>query len=148
MSYLGIDVGTSGVKAYLIDRQGKALGEANAKAIEPVRPHPGWSEQQPSDWWAATLEAVDKLSKAHPEDMAKVRGIGLSGHMHGATLLDESNQVLRPAILWNDGRSAEECREMEAALPSLRQLAGNIAMPGFTAPKIAWVRKHEPQVFE
>lgn len=148
MSYLGIDVGTSGVKAYLIDRQGKALGEASAKAVEPVRPHPGWSEQQPSDWWSATLEAVDKLAKAHPEEVAKVRGIGLSGHMHGATLLDKNDQVLRPAILWNDGRSAEECREMEAALPALRQLAGNIAMPGFTAPKIAWVRKHEPQVYE
>ena len=71
MTYLGIDVGTSGVKAFLIDRAGKALGEANAKAVEPVRPHPGWSEQQPSDWWSATLEAVDKLSKAHPEELAK-----------------------------------------------------------------------------
>jgi xylulokinase len=148
MSYLGIDVGTSGVKAFLIDRSGKALGEASAKAVEPVRPHPGWSEQQPSDWWSATLEAVDKLSKAHPAEVAKVRGIGLSGHMHGATLLDSNDQVLRPAILWNDGRSFAECAEMEAALPTLRQLAGNIAMPGFTAPKIAWVRKHEPQVFE
>jgi len=148
MSYLGVDVGTSGVKAFLIDRQGRALGEASAKSIEPVRPHPGWSEQQPSDWWMATLEAIDKLSKAHPEEMAKVRGIGLSGHMHGAVLLDQANQVLRPAILWNDGRSAAECKEMEAALPSLRQLAGNIAMPGFTAPKIAWVRKHEPQIFD
>lgn len=148
MSYLGIDVGTSGVKAFLIDKSGKALGEASAKSVEPVRPHPGWSEQQPSDWWSATLEAVDKLSKAHPAEVAKVRGIGLSGHMHGATLLDKNDQVLRPAILWNDGRSFAECAEMEAALPTLRHLAGNIAMPGFTAPKIAWVRKHEPQVFE
>ncbi|WP_395818345.1 xylulokinase [Devosia sp.] len=147
MSYLGIDIGTSGVKAFLIDRVGKPLGEASAKSVEPVRPHPGWSEQQPSDWWSATLEAVDKLSKAHPEAVAAVRGIGLSGHMHGATLLGASDEVLRPCILWNDGRSAAECREMEAALPSLRQLAGNIAMPGFTAPKIAWVRKHEPEIF-
>jgi xylulokinase len=148
MSYLGIDVGTSGVKAFLIDRAGKALGEASARAVEPLRPHPGWSEQAPSDWWSATLEAVDKLSKAHPAEMAAVRGIGLSGHMHGATLLDKNDQVLRPAILWNDGRSSAECAEMEAALPNLRQLAGNIAMPGFTAPKIAWVRKHEPAVYE
>jgi len=147
MTYLGIDIGTSGVKALLIDRAGKPLGEATAKAIEPTRPHPGWSEQNPADWWNATLEAIDKLSKAHPEELAKVRGIGLSGHMHGATLLDRNDQVLRPCILWNDGRSAAECAELEAALPSLRDIAGNIAMPGFTAPKIAWVRKHEPEIY-
>lgn len=147
MTYLGIDIGTSGVKALLIDRAGSPLGEATAKAVEPVRPHPGWSEQNPADWWAATLEAIDKLSKAHPAEMAKVRGIGLSGHMHGATLLDENDEVLRPCILWNDGRSAAECAEMEASLPSLRDIAGNIAMPGFTAPKIAWVRKHEPEIY-
>src|SRR5215217_1982728 len=148
MTFLGIDIGTSGVKALLIDDAGKALGEASAAAVEPVRPHPGWSEQNPADWWTATLAAVDKLSKSHPTELAAVRGIGLSGHMHGATLLGKDDEVLRPCILWNDGRSAAECREMEAALPNLRQLAGNIAMPGFTAPKIAWVRKHEPAVFE
>ncbi|HEV2514798.1 MAG TPA: xylulokinase [Devosia sp.] len=147
MTYLGIDIGTSGVKALLIDRAGQPLGEATAKAVEPTRPHPGWSEQNPADWWNATLEAIDKLSKAHPAEMAKVRGIGLSGHMHGATLLDKNDQVLRPCILWNDGRSAAECAEMEAALPRLRDIAGNIAMPGFTAPKIAWVRKHEPEIY-
>lgn len=147
MTYLGIDIGTSGVKALLIDRTGTPLGEATAKAVEPTRPHPGWSEQNPADWWSATLEAIDKLSKAHPAEMAKVRGIGLSGHMHGATLLDKDDKVLRPCILWNDGRSAAECAEMEAALPSLRDIAGNIAMPGFTAPKIAWVRKHEPEIY-
>jgi xylulokinase len=147
MTYLGIDIGTSGVKALLIDRDGRALGEAHAKAVEPVRPHPGWSEQNPKDWWNATLEAADKLAKAHPKEIAAVRGIGLSGHMHGAVLLGKGDEVLRPCILWNDGRSAEECREMEAALPSLRDIAGNIAMPGFTAPKIAWVRKHEPDVY-
>jgi xylulokinase len=147
MTYLGIDIGTSGVKALLIDRAGQALGDATAKAVEPTRPHPGWSEQNPADWWNATLEAIDKLSKAHPAELAKVRGIGLSGHMHGATLLDRNDQVLRPCILWNDGRSAAECAEMEAALPDLRDIAGNIAMPGFTAPKIAWVRKHEPEIY-
>ena len=77
MTYLGIDIGTSGVKALLIDRAGSPLGEATAKAVEPIRPHPGWSEQNPADWWTATLEAIDKLSKAHPAEMAKVRGIGL-----------------------------------------------------------------------
>jgi xylulokinase len=147
MTYLGIDIGTSGVKALLIDRDGKALGEATAKAVEPVRPHPGWSEQNPADWWNATLEAADNLAKAHPKEMAAVKGIGLSGHMHGAVLLGKNDDVLRPCILWNDGRSADECKEMEAALPSLRDIAGNIAMPGFTAPKIAWVRKHEPEIY-
>lgn len=148
MTYLGLDIGTSGVKAILIDRAGKALGEATAKSVEPVRPHPGWSEQNPADWWNAVLEACDALSKSHPSEMAAVRGIGLSGHMHGAVLLGKNDDVLRPCILWNDGRSAAECPEMEAALPSLRDIAGNIAMPGFTAPKIAWVRKHEPQIYE
>ncbi len=147
MTYLGIDVGTSGVKAFLIDRDGRPLGEATAKAVEPVRPHPGWSEQNPADWWNAVLEALDRLAASKPAEMAAVRGIGLSGHMHGAVLLGEADEVLRPSILWNDGRSAAECAEMEAALPALRDIAGNIAMPGFTAPKIAWVRKHEPEVF-
>ncbi|MDB5539851.1 MAG: xylB [Devosia sp.] len=147
MTYLGIDIGTSGVKALLIDRAGRPIGEATAKSVEPVRPHPGWSEQNPADWWNATLEAIDKLSKSHPAELAEVHGLGLSGHMHGATLLDKDDNVLRPCILWNDGRSAAECLEMEAALPSLRDIAGNIAMPGFTAPKIAWVRKHEPEIF-
>ena len=147
MSYLGIDIGTSGVKAILIDRAGKIAGEATAKSVEPVRPHPGWSEQNPADWWIACQSALDALSKSHPAEMAAVRGIGLSGHMHGAVLLGKDDDVLRPCILWNDGRSAAECSEMEAALPNLRQLAGNIAMPGFTAPKIAWVRKHEPEIY-
>src|SRR5690349_21726575 len=147
MTYLGIDIGTSGVKVLLIDRAGKALGEAHAKAVEPVRPHPGWSEQNPSDWWDAVTKALDSLSKSHPTEMAAVRGIGLSGHMHGAVLLGQGDTVLRPCILWNDGRSAAECREMEAAEPRLRDIAGNIAMPGFTAPKIAWVRKHEPEIY-
>ncbi|HTM78142.1 MAG TPA: xylulokinase, partial [Devosia sp.] len=145
--FLGIDIGTSGVKALLIDQAGHALAEATAPAVEPVRPHPGWSEQNPADWWTATLAAIDKLSKSNPEQLQQVRGIGLSGHMHGATLLGKNDEVLRPCILWNDGRSSAECAELEAALPNLRPLAGNIAMPGFTAPKIAWVRKHEPEIF-
>ncbi len=147
MTFLGIDIGTSGVKALLIDDNGKPVGEASAPAVEPVRPHPGWSEQNPNDWWTATLAAVDKLKASHAAELAKVRGIGLSGHMHGAVLLGKGDEVLRPSILWNDGRSAAECLEMEAALPSLRDIAGNIAMPGFTAPKIAWVRKHEPDIY-
>ncbi|MEQ9635219.1 MAG: xylulokinase [Devosia marina] len=147
MTFLGIDIGTSGVKALLIDESGKALGDASAPAVEPVRPQPGWSEQNPADWWTATLGAIDTLKQSHGAPLAAVKGIGLSGHMHGATLLGENDTVLRPCILWNDGRSAAECAEMEAALPNLRDLAGNIAMPGFTGPKIAWVRKHEPEIY-
>ncbi|HEY0918696.1 xylulokinase [Devosia sp.] len=147
MNYLGIDIGTSAVKALLIDDSGRPLGEASARTVEPNRPQPGWSEQNPADWWTATLAAVDALAAAKAPELAHVRGIGLSGHMHGATLLDAQDRVLRPAILWNDGRASAECAEMEAALPELRQIAGNIAMPGFTAPKLAWVRKHEPDVF-
>jgi len=147
MTYLGIDVGTSGVKAILIDDAGKALGEATAPAKEPVRPKPGWSEQNPADWWDAVLAAVDKLKQSNAAQLAAVTGIGLSGHMHGAVLLGSKNEVLRPCILWNDGRSFAECKEMEAAEPRLREIAGNIAMPGFTAPKIAWVRKHEPDIY-
>src|SRR5690606_38658296 len=119
MTYLGIDVGTSGVKAILIDGNGSALSEASAKAVEPVRPQPGWSEQNPADWWTAVLSACDGLAKAHPAEMAAVRGIGLSGHMHGAVLLGRGDEVLRPCILWNDGRSFAECAEMEAAEPRL-----------------------------
>ncbi|WP_196260400.1 xylulokinase [Pelagibacterium limicola] len=148
MTYLGLDIGTSGVKVMLIDANGRALAEASAPAVEPVRPRPGWSEQNPADWWSATLGAIDGLRQSHPKELAAVKGIGLSGHMHGATLLGENDDVLRPCILWNDGRSAAECAEMEAALPSLRNLAGNIAMPGFTAPKIAWVRKNEPEIYK
>lgn len=147
MTYLGIDIGTSGVKALLIDRDGTPLAEATAKAVEPVRPHSGWSEQNPADWWTAVCDALDKLAAEHPKKMSRVKGIGLSGHMHGAVLLGKDDAVLRPCILWNDGRAAAECAEMEAALPTLRDLAGNIAMPGFTAPKIAWVRKHEPEIY-
>lgn len=147
MTYLGIDVGTSGVKAIIIDASGKALADATA-SLEVTRPQPGWSEQDPVTWWDATLAAIDKLSKSHAAELASVKGLGLSGQMHGATLLDKNNEILRPAILWNDGRSSAECVEIEKACPNSRQLAGNIAMPGFTAPKILWVKNHEPEIYE
>ncbi|WP_286805010.1 xylulokinase [Marinimicrobium sp. UBA4209] len=144
LTYLGLDIGTSGVKAVLIDGEGQALGEASAP-LTVSRPRPGFSEQDPAHWWEAVLRAVDTLKERHPDSVSAIRGIGLSGQMHGATLLDKNNQVIRPAILWNDVRAATECKEMEQALPTLRQIAGNIAMPGFTAPKILWVKKHEPE---
>jgi xylulokinase len=144
--YLGIDIGTSEVKALLLDDQHHVIATAGA-TLEVARPHPGHSEQDPAHWWAATCGALKLLQQQHPAPYAAVRAIGLSGQMHGAVLLDQADQVLRPAILWNDTRSALECEEMMADLPAAAQLAGSLLMPGFTAPKLCWVAKHEPAVF-
>ena len=144
--FLGIDLGTSEVKLLLLDDSGVIAASAGVR-LDIARPHPGWSEQDPQAWWAATVSAASRLRAEQPAAWAKVRAVGLSGQMHGAVLLDASGEVLRPAILWNDVRSAAECGEMMAALPSLPAIAGNLAMPGFTAPKLAWVRKHEPAIF-
>ncbi len=141
--YLGIDIGTSSLKAVLMDREQRILG-SRSESLEVSRPHPGWSEQDPASWWTACVAVLDGLAADHPKEMAAVKGIGLSGHMHGATLLDASDKVLRPCILWNDGRSAEEAAEISG--PSER-ITGNIAMPGFTAPKLIWVKRHEPEIF-
>ncbi len=146
-TYLGIDIGTSGVKAMLIDAGGQALADATAP-LSVSRPQDGWSEQDPKDWWQATLACLDALSKSTPEVLARVRGLGLSGQMHGATLLDKNHDVLRPAMLWNDGRASAECAEIEIACPSSRAISGNIAMAGFTAPKVLWVKNHEPEIFD
>ena len=144
--FLGLDFGTSAVKALLVDGAQRTIGSASVP-LQVQRPMPGHAEQNPQDWWQAMLDAVDKLARDHPGAVSAIQGIGLSGQMHGAVLLDQSGSVLRPAILWNDVRAAAECAELEAAFPALRQVTGNIAMPGFTAPKLLWVRKHEPDVF-
>ncbi|HEY2925594.1 FGGY family carbohydrate kinase, partial [Piscinibacter sp.] len=144
--YLGIDLGTSELKLLLLDDRHRivaGLGEA----LTVTRAHPLWSEQAPADWWTALDAAMQRLRVAQPAAMAAVRAIGLSGQMHGAVLLDAHDAVLRPAILWNDGRSGPQCAALEAALPSLHSIAGNLAMPGFTAPKLLWVREHEPHLF-
>lgn len=143
--YLGLDLGTSGVKAMLIDGNQKIIGSAHGD-LDVSRPHPGWSEQEPSHWVRATEEAVAGLKAAHPKELAAVRGIGLSGQMHGATLLDADDKVLRPCILWNDTRSYHEAAALDAD-PRFRALTGNIVFPGFTAPKLGWVAKHEPDIF-
>lgn len=141
--YLGIDIGTSAVKAVLVREDGAVAAQASAP-LEVSRPRPLWSEQNPEHWWQATGAAVAAL----PADLRRaVRGIGLSGQMHGATLLDARDRVLRPAILWNDGRSGRECAELEATVADLPRITGNRAMPGFTAPKLAWVRRHERDLF-
>lgn len=141
--FLGLDIGTSSVKAVLIGDDGAMAGQASAP-LTVSRPHANWSEQAPQDWWSATSAAVLALDARL---RAAVRGVGLSGQMHGATLLGEDDQPLRPAILWNDGRSADQCVELEAAEPNSRQITGNLAMPGFTAPKLLWVRENEPDIF-
>ncbi len=141
--FLGIDIGTSGVKAAIVAEDGVLLAQASAP-LSVSRPHELWSEQEPADWWSAANFAVQAL----PADLrAGVQGIGLAGQMHGATLLGPDDRPLRPAILWNDGRSFAECAEIEAAEPLSREITGNLAMPGFTAPKLAWIRHHEPEIF-
>jgi xylulokinase len=143
--YLGLDLGTSGVKALLIDADQAIVASANA-ALDVSRPHPGWSEQDPAQWIRATEEAVGALRRSHAEALAAVKGIGLSGQMHGATLIDDKDGVLRPCILWNDTRSFVEAEALDVN-PRFRPLTGNIVFPGFTAPKLAWVKAHEPDVF-
>ncbi len=141
--YIGLDLGTSGLKAIVIDGDQDILAEATAP-LDVSRPHDGWSEQNPHDWIAAA-EAVMSALRSKIE-LSAVKAIGLSGHMHGATLLDKSDKVLRPCILWNDTRSAKEAAVLDAD-PKFRSLTGNIVFPGFTAPKLAWVKSNEPEIF-
>lgn len=144
--YLGIDLGTSGVKVIILDCHDTLLAQASC-SLTVSRPYPLWSEQNPHDWWQATCDAVQQIKLEHPALLAAVKAVGLSGQMHGATLLDTDNKVIRPAILWNDGRSEAQCKTLEAAQPNSRKITGNIAMPGFTAPKLLWVKENEPENF-
>ncbi|MDP5085676.1 MAG: xylulokinase [Yoonia sp.] len=141
--FIGLDLGTSGLKAVLIDHAQAILAEATAP-LEAVRPETGWSEQAPATW----LDAADAVfrSLGAQVSLAGVMGIGLSGQMHGATLIDANDEVLRPCILWNDTRAAVEAAELDAD-PRFRALTGNIVFPGFTAPKLVWVARHEPAIF-
>jgi xylulokinase len=144
--YLGIDLGTSEVKLLLLSAAYQVVDTAG-EALSVSRPQPLWSEQDPAHWWQATQRAVQTLRTRQPKAWAQVKGIGLSGQMHGAVTLDEALQPLRPAILWNDGRSAAECDELLRCVPDLHQRTGNLAMPGFTAPKLMWLQAHEPTLF-
>ena len=150
MGYLlGIDVGTSGAKTLLCDECGKILATANVE-YPSFHPRPLWSEQNPSDWWRATVASVRKALREAKVKGSAVQGIGLTGQMHGAVFLDKSSKVLRRAILWNDQRTAAECAEITKRIGKRRliRLACNPALTGFTAPKILWVRNHEPRVYE
>ncbi|MBL8387639.1 MAG: xylulokinase [Hydrogenophaga sp.] len=144
--FLGLDLGTSELKALLLSDQHQVIATARSP-LTVQRPQPLWSEQDPADWWRALESVMDQLHASHPRALAQLRGIGLSGQMHGATLLDSEDRVLRPAILWNDGRSGQQCERLTRDVPQLSAITGNLAMPGFTAPKLQWVREHEPEVF-
>ncbi|MBK4215390.1 xylulokinase [Paracoccus caeni] len=143
--YLGIDLGTSGIKAMLIDDGFNVVATAH-ESLSVSRPHPGWSEQDPADWIAACSKVIAEIRRAKPEAWAKLQAIGLSGHMHGATLLDSADQVLRPCILWNDGRSGAQCETLDKRA-DFRGIGGNLVMAGFTAPKLLWVAENEPEIF-
>lgn len=143
MAYIGLDIGTSAVKALLTDETETPLAQAS-EALATIHPHPLWSEQDPEIWWQATLRAFARLRRDAPEAWRKVEALGLSGQMHGAVLLDASHRVIRPAILWNDGRSATDAEALNRALPDLGRIAGVPAMPGFTAPKLLWLARVEP----
>jgi xylulokinase len=139
---VGLDVGTTGVKALAVSPEGEVLARAE-ESYALSTPRPGWAEQDPEDWWHAAEAALAAL------DVSDLAGVGLSGQMHGLVLLDDADRVLRPAILWNDQRTGAECAEIEErlGLERLIALTGNRALTGFTAPKLLWVRRHEPQVY-
>ncbi|MGH1332151.1 MAG: xylulokinase [Paracoccaceae bacterium] len=143
MSFIGLDLGTSSLKAILVDENQTVLGE-HAVPLTVERAHEGWSEQDPGQWFEATKTAIKALGQK--ADLSGVLGLGMSGHMHGATLLDASDTVLRPCILWNDTRSAKEAAQLDAD-PQFRALTGNIVFPGFTAPKVVWVKNNEPEIY-
>ena len=146
--FLGIDVSTTGSKALLIDGQGRVVSSATSP--HPIStPQPLWSEQDPHDWWQSSQKSIRNAMVKAGAQSTDILAIGLTGQMHGLVLLDAQNRVLRPAILWNDQRTAAECEEItnKSGFERLLQLTGNKALTGFTAPKILWVRKHEPEIY-
>ncbi|KAE9629315.1 xylulokinase [Parasedimentitalea maritima] len=143
--YIGLDLGTSGLRALLSDAGGAIVATADA-AYSVANLHSGWSEQDPADWVDACKTVMAQLRTHYPAEFSAVRGIGLSGHMHGATLLNAQGQVLRPCILWNDTRAAVQAAVLDET-PNVRNLSGNIVFPGFTAPKLTWVEENEPEIF-
>lgn len=146
MYFIGVDLGTSACKFLLMDERGEILN-ITSRSYDVEYPHPGWSQQSPEDWWRAVREGVPELLSGF--DAALVAGIGCGGQMHGLVALDEKDQVIRPAILWNDGRTAEQVRYLNETIGTSRllELTGNIAYAGFTAPKVLWVRDEEPELF-
>lgn len=147
--YLGLDLGTSGLKGVVVDDNGYTIA-VNSVSLNVDSPFPLWSEQDPWSWWQAIKRVIDHLHKdlfIKGSSFSRLKGIGLSGQMHGATFLDEKGGVLRPCILWNDGRSFKECDQLKQVCPELLKLSGNLAMPGFTAPKVLWLQRHEADIY-
>jgi xylulokinase len=149
MSLLGIDVGTSGTRAVLIDSRGRVIGAATAEHAPMSSPHIGWAEQSPEDWWRAACQAIQECLAKTSTGPQEISAIGLTGQMHGLVLLDSQDQVVRPAIIWCDQRTEEECREITKQVGAQRliELTANPALTGFTLPKIWWVRRHEPELW-
>lgn len=143
--FLGLDLGTSGLRVILASEDGHVIGASEA-SYDVAHPHAGWSEQDPADWITACGTALAALRNSHPAQMGAVQALAISGHMHGATLLDAGGNVLRPCILWNDTRSHVQAAALDQT-DGVRDASGNIVFPGFTAPKLAWVAAHEPDIF-
>ncbi|HAC91753.1 MAG TPA: xylulokinase [Planctomycetaceae bacterium] len=147
---IGVDIGTSGTKSILIDPDGNILAEA-ASGYEVAMPKPLWTEQNPDDWWAATVKTIRAVIRQAKVSRDAVQCIGLSGQMHGSVFLDKNGKVLRPALLWNDQRTVKECQEitqLAGGRDELIRMVANPALTGFTAPKILWLRNHEPRRYE
>ena len=144
--FLGLDAGTSAVKAILVDRDQRVVAQAS-RSYPISRPQPGWSEQDPQDWIVAVEGAITALRGEHPAALAAVKAIGLSGQMHSAVVLDATMAVLRPVMLWNDARGRAECAALADAVPGLATITGVQPMPGFTAAKLLWIRGHRPEIF-
>lgn len=149
MQYIGIDLGTSSVKLLLMQHDGEILSSVS-KEYPVSYPKPGWSEQNPEDWLRQTLAGLSELLQTERADRNKIRGIGVGGQMHGLVALDKDDQVIQPAILWNDGRTEKETEYLNTVIGKKRlsEYTGNIAFAGFTAPKILWMQKNEPEKFE
>ncbi|KPA21482.1 Xylulose kinase [Shimia sp. SK013] len=143
--FVGIDLGTSGLRALLIDEAQQVVAAKEA-SYDTTRPHAGWSEQAQSDWTDACITVFAELRAEAPAAVAAIRGIGVSGHMHGANLLDAAGTPLRPCMMWNDTRSVDQAAKLDATA-NVRDLSGNIVFPGFTAPKVAWVADNEADIF-
>ena len=145
--FIGIDLGTSSVKAILINSNQNTLA-SHTEPIELLNPKNGYYEQNPEEWIKATFLCFEKIKQEKPKEFEIVQSLAISGQMHGATLIDKNYNILRNCILWNDTRSMNECIEMTSIYPNIEEESGNIAMPGFTAPKILWIKKYEPEIFK
>ena len=146
MYFIGIDLGTSGLRAILVDQFSNFVASSESK-YEVSNPNPGWSEQDPEDWIKACKLVFKELQSNFPNEISKLQSIGVAGHMHGAVLLDKLQKPIRPCILWNDTRSHIEAESLDSQ-EKIRELSGNIVFPGFTAPKLLWVKNNEPELFE